>query len=97
MSEHNSNSNQSAPENNKEKDPKRPKLKILAFHGYRQNGAVFRAKTGSVRKAMSKYAQIIYFSAPHRVVNEDGAGDEGKDIILSFLYCKCNFKLALIS
>lgn len=86
MSEHNSNSNQSAPENNKEKEPKRPKLKILAFHGYRQNGAVFRAKIGSFRKAVSKYAQLTFFSAPHRVVNEDGGGDEGKDMVLNFSY-----------
>lgn len=77
LSEHNSNSNHSAPENNKENAPV-AKLKILAFHGYRQNGAVFRAKIGSFRKAVSKYAQLTFFSAPHRVVNDDGGGDEGK-------------------
>lgn len=85
MSEHNSNSNQSTPENNKDKDLKRPKLKILAFHGYRQNGAVFRAKIGSFRKAVSKLSQITFFSAPHRVANEDGGGDEGTDIFLFFV------------
>lgn len=53
------------------------KLKILAFHGYRQNGAIFRSKIGSFRKAVSKYAQLTFFSAPHRVISEDGAGDDG--------------------
>lgn len=77
MSEPNSSSNQSPPQNNKEKEPDRPKLKILAFHGYRQNGAVFRAKIGSFRKAVAKYAQLVFISAPHKVVNEDGGGDEG--------------------
>ncbi|KAJ8718822.1 hypothetical protein PYW07_016378 [Mythimna separata] len=80
MSEPNSSSNHSSPppENNKEKEKNedRPKLKILALHGYRQNGAVFRAKIGSFRKAVAKYAQLVFVSAPHKVVNEDGGGDE---------------------
>lgn len=76
MSEPNSNSNQSPARNSKE-TPDRVKLKILAFHGYRQNGAVFRAKIGSFRKAVAKYAQLVFISAPHKVVNEDGGGDEG--------------------
>ncbi|KAJ8724619.1 hypothetical protein PYW08_016093 [Mythimna loreyi] len=81
MSEPNSSSNHSSsppPQNNKEKEKNedRPKLKILALHGYRQNGAVFRAKIGSFRKAVAKYAQLVFVSAPHKVVNEDGGGDE---------------------
>lgn len=71
MSEHNSNSNQS--ENMM--DTEQPKLKILAFHGYRQNGTVFRAKIGSFRKAVAKYAQLTFISAPHKVLN-DGSGSE---------------------
>ncbi|XP_039750669.1 esterase AGAP003155 [Pararge aegeria] len=71
MSEHNSNSNQST--NNKEEIRK---LKILAFHGYRQNGTVFRNKIGSFRKVVSKYAQLTFISAPHKVFNEDGGGEE---------------------
>lgn len=80
MSEHNSNSNLSAPDTNnstKEKDPNRRKLKILALHGYRQNGALFRGKIGSFRKAVAKYAQLTFISAPHKIFNEDGGGDEG--------------------
>ncbi|XP_038218628.1 esterase AAEL000016 [Zerene cesonia] len=73
MSEENSNSNQSPPINNKEE---RRKLKILAFHGYRQNGTVFRAKIGSFRKVVSKYAQLVFISAPHKVLVEDGGSDE---------------------
>ena len=84
MSEPNSSPNHSMsppPQNNKEKEKEkhidRPKLKILALHGYRQNGAVFRAKIGSLRKAIAKYAQLVFVSAPHKIVNEDGGGDEG--------------------
>ena len=73
MSEQNTNSNQSLQNN---KDPDKPKLKILAFHGYRQNGSLFRGKIGSFRKAVSKYAQLTFISAPHKVVNDNG-GDEG--------------------
>ncbi|CAB3235243.1 unnamed protein product [Arctia plantaginis] len=80
MSETNSNSNHSLtppppPQISKEATD-RPKLKILAFHGYRQNGTVFRAKIGSFRKAVAKYAQLVFVSAPHKVVIEDGGGDE---------------------
>ncbi|XP_013137716.1 PREDICTED: UPF0483 protein CG5412 [Papilio polytes] len=55
----------------------KPKLKILTFHGYRQNGEVFRGKLGSFRKTLSKYAQLVFFSAPHKVVNEED-GDEDR-------------------
>ncbi|KAG6462319.1 hypothetical protein O3G_MSEX013181 [Manduca sexta] len=72
LSEHHSNSNQSMPDSSKD----RPKLKILAFHGYRQNGGVFRGKIGSFRKAVAKYAQLTFLSAPHIVLNEDGGGDD---------------------
>ncbi|XP_032516145.1 esterase AGAP003155 [Danaus plexippus] len=71
MSDHNSNSNQSSI--SKEN---RPKLKILAFHGYRQNGTMFRAKIGSFRKAVSKYAQLTFISAPHKVHSEESSGEE---------------------
>lgn len=80
MSEHNSNSNQSA--NNREE---RPKLKILAFHGYRQNATVFKSKIGSFRKAVSKYAQLTFISAPHKVYCEDGGGEEGNCIFILFV------------
>lgn len=75
MSDNNSNSNQSSNTNNKED---RPKLKILAFHGYRQNGTLFKGKIGSFRKTVSKYAQLFFISATHKVFNEEGGGDEGK-------------------
>lgn len=87
MSETNSNPNQndqpSSPhekENNKED---RSKLKILAFHGYRQNGTSFRGKIGSFRKAVTKYAQLTFISAPHKVISEDGSSDEGTHILMT--------------
>ncbi|XP_041968059.1 esterase CG5412 [Aricia agestis] len=68
-----SEANSSPSAKNKEE---KPKLKILAFHGYRQNGTLFRGKIGSFRKAVSKYAQLVFISAPHRVATDDGTGDE---------------------
>lgn len=75
MADQNSNSNQSSISNNKESQRK---LKILAFHGYRQNGTLFRGKIGSFRKAVSKYAQLFFVSAPHKIFSDEGGGDEGR-------------------
>ena len=47
------------------------KLKILVIHGYRQNADVFRAKTGSFRKMVHKWAQFNYVTAPHKVLLVD--------------------------
>lgn len=44
------------------------KLKILCIHGYRQNGEVFRQKTGSFRKMVHKWADFTFVSAPHKVL-----------------------------
>lgn len=49
-------------------DGTQEKLKILAIHGYRQNGDTFRAKTGSFRKLVHKFAQFTYITAPHKVI-----------------------------
>ncbi|TMS37053.1 hypothetical protein L596_004071 [Steinernema carpocapsae] len=40
-------------------------LKILCLHGYRQNGTVFREKTGAFRKALKKHAVFDFVDAPH--------------------------------
>lgn len=82
MSDNNSNSIPSPPpppsmQINNKQNADRPKLKILAFHGYRQNGNVFKGKIGSFRKAVAKYAKLYFLSGPHKVVSEDGTGDEG--------------------
>lgn len=41
------------------------KLKVLALHGYRQNGDGFKSKLGSLRKFISKYAELVFVTAPH--------------------------------
>ncbi|CAH0552761.1 unnamed protein product [Brassicogethes aeneus] len=53
------------------------KLKVLAIHGYRQNGSIFRQKTGSFRKMVHKWAEFTYITAPHKVrlVDELTTGD----------------------
>ncbi|XP_060526065.1 esterase AAEL000016 [Cylas formicarius] len=47
------------------------KLKVLAIHGYRQNAETFKAKTGSFRKIVHKWAQFTYITAPHKVILVD--------------------------
>ncbi|KAL9694256.1 hypothetical protein quinque_013541 [Culex quinquefasciatus] len=41
------------------------KLKVLALHGYRQNGDSFKSKLGSLRKFINKYAELVFVTAPH--------------------------------
>lgn len=55
------------------------KLRVLAIHGYRQNAETFRAKTGSFRKMVHKWAQFTYITAPHKVILVDDANDLNKD------------------
>ena len=41
-------------------------LRDLCLHGYRQNGTIFREKTGSLRKLLKKQvAEFVYIDAPH--------------------------------
>lgn len=40
------------------------KLKVLALHGYRQNGDALKSKLGSFRKFISKYAELVFVTAP---------------------------------
>lgn len=55
------------------------KLKILAIHGYRQNAETFKAKTGSFRKMVHKFAQFTYVTAPHKVILVDDINDLNKE------------------
>ena len=41
-------------------------LRVLCLHGYRQNGHMFREKTGSLRKLLKKQVtEFVYIDAPH--------------------------------
>lgn len=46
----------------------KPKLRVLAIHGYRQNAETFKQKTGSFRKLVHKWAEFTYVTAPHKVI-----------------------------
>jgi pimeloyl-ACP methyl ester carboxylesterase len=52
-------------------------LRVLCLHGYCQNAAVFRSKTGCVRRAVAKRLsgiEIVFVDAPHVVeADENGA------------------------
>ncbi|CAG0903250.1 unnamed protein product, partial [Cyprideis torosa] len=52
-------------------------LKLLCLHGYRQNGSMFREKTGAVRKLIGKkWAEFHFPTAPHPTppLGEESAG-----------------------
>lgn len=47
-------------------------LRILCLHGYRQNGNMFREKTGSFRKLLKKHvAEFVFIDAPHLIPIQD--------------------------
>ena len=49
----------------------------LCFHGFSQNGVVFRQRTGSVRtKKLKREYDFVFMDAPHRV---DGVFDDDDD------------------
>lgn len=41
-----------------------PRLKLLALHGFRQNGDVFRARTRKLRDALADVADLVYPTSP---------------------------------
>ena len=52
-------------------------LRILCLHGYRQNGNMFREKTGSFRKLLKKYvAEFVFIDAPHLIPILDNTNEE---------------------
>lgn len=47
-------------------------LRVLCLHGYRQNGTMFREKTGSLRKLLKKQvADFVFIDAPHLIPMEE--------------------------
>lgn len=50
------------------------KLRILALHGWKQNGAALKSKCGALRKATSDVAEFFFVDAPHQ--DADGGPDE---------------------
>lgn len=44
--------------------PQRAKLKILALHGFRQNGEVFRTRTRKMRQALEDVADFTFVTSP---------------------------------
>lgn len=46
---------------------KKPLLKLLMLHGYRQNEKSFRERTGGLRKSLRNHAEFVFCSAPHEV------------------------------
>src|SRR5262249_49801932 len=41
-----------------------PRLRILALHGFRQNGEVFRARTRKMRLALEDIAELVFVTSP---------------------------------
>ena len=72
MSNSTNNNTTTATANNNKK-----KRICLCFHGFSQNGVVFRQRTGSVRtKTLKRQYEFVFLDAPHRV---DGVFDDDDD------------------
>ncbi|CAF0742990.1 unnamed protein product [Brachionus calyciflorus] len=59
-------------------------LRILMIHGYRQNEAVFKDKTGGLRKSLKNLAELIYCDAFHEIPKQfrlNQTTDEAKSSI----------------
>nr|XP_060613707.1 esterase OVCA2 [Anolis sagrei ordinatus] len=50
-------------------------LRLLCLHGYRQDAAIFRARTGALRKALRGHAQLEFLDAPHLVPAGSQSGE----------------------
>lgn len=55
---------------------KKPLLKLLMLHGYRQNEKSFRERTGGLRKSLRNHAEFVFCSAPHEIPNISNNGGE---------------------
>ncbi|KAH8548904.1 serine hydrolase FSH [Umbelopsis sp. PMI_123] len=47
------------------------KLRILCLHGYTQNAITFSKKTAVLRKALKDVAELVYVTAPHKVLEPE--------------------------
>lgn len=52
---------------------KKPLLKLLMLHGYRQCEKSFRERTGGLRKSLRNHADFVFCSAPHVIQVTDDA------------------------
>lgn len=53
--------------------------RILFLHGYTQSGNTLRHKTGALSKALSKYAEIVYPTAPIKLEMPDTTDPEERE------------------
>jgi len=52
-------------------------LRILCLHGYRQNGSMFREKTGSFRKLLKKQVgEFVFLDAPHLISTQEETNEQ---------------------
>eukprot|EP00040_Diaphanoeca_grandis_P006162 m.36242 g.36242 ORF g.36242 m.36242 type:complete len:242 (-) comp17304_c0_seq2:61-786(-) len=43
------------------------KARLLCLHGYQQNGALFKNKTGALRKALKSRCDCVFIDAPYQI------------------------------
>ena len=65
--------NSQIPQENKEK--KNRKLKILAFHGMKQNSVFFRSRTTKLRIALRNFAEITFANGPFQYSENDNGNN----------------------
>ena len=62
---------------------KKPLLKLLMLHGYRQSEKSFRERTGGLRKSLRNHAEFIFCTAPHEIPpsskDDEATSESGED------------------
>ena len=64
------------------------KLKILCLHGYRQNEAIFRERSGALRKLLKKEADFFFISAPHVIPEEENLGKPAEQQVRGWFFSR---------
>nr|XP_012227113.1 PREDICTED: UPF0483 protein CG5412 isoform X2 [Linepithema humile] len=54
----------------------KPRLRILALHGYRQSDVIFSAKLGSLRKGFKKEIDFTFLRAPHKIPSRNEVSED---------------------
>ena len=60
----------------------------LCLHGYRQSGDVFKQKLGALRKALKKHAELVFVTAPNKILSPEDTLLSSEDAQNDGMICK---------
>jgi hypothetical protein len=63
-------------------------LQILCLHGYRQSGDVFKQKLGALRKVLKKHAELVFVTAPNKILSAEDTLPSSEDAQTDGMICR---------